>query len=119
MDEYNMDRAKVLRFFKQTFPAMKFMRILEEKTTGSPEFCTWEMLIEIENDVNEPKLGLVAGQKALVRGAAVQQWIWLASDEEWNGDLGTEEVRNWRIAIENDYMIALKPGSEGESARIF
>jgi hypothetical protein len=118
MDEYKMDRAKVLDFFSKTFPMMQYLRVVEEKTTGTPEFCSWELLIEIVYDVDEPKMGISAGQKTFVRGAAVQRWVWSGA-EEWNGDLGVSSVRDWKIVREDDYMIALKPSSEGEVVRIF
>lgn len=113
-----MDRLKVLSFFNKTFPMIKHMRILEEKTTGSAEFCAWEMLIELENKVDMPEMGISAGQKTHVRGVAVQEWIWSGS-EEWDGDLSMAELRNWKIVREHDYMITLKPSCEGETVRIF
>lgn len=118
MDEYKMDRSKVLSFFNKTFPMMKCMRILEEKTTGSAEFCAWEMLIELVLNVDEPKMGMSAGPKTLIRGVAVQQWAWSGS-EEWDGDLSMAQLQNWKIVREHDYMIALKPSCEGETVRIF
>lgn len=118
MDEYHMDRATIRKFFANTFPMMRYLRLIENRTTGTTTHCAWEMLLEIEYDVNEPKMGIVAGQNTLVRGVSILDWRWEGPGGDWDGDLSEEAVRGWKIVREHDYMTALKAGSEGEQARI-
>lgn len=119
MDEYNMSRTTVDEFFGKNFPMMEHMRILEDKTSGTADFSVWEMLLEVTYRVDEPKMGIAAGQTAFVRGVAVQVWQWMGDGEHWEGGLAEEEVRKWKIVREHDYMVTLKDGSEGASLRLF
>ena len=95
------------------------MRIVESKTVGSLTHCTWEMLIGIVYDIDEPMMAIQAGEQAFVRGVAVQEWQWEGEGDTWNGSLADDAVKGWKIVRENDYMVPLKARSEGSSVGMF
>lgn len=114
-----MNRSAVGALFSKVFPASQSLRILESRTSGSLTQCAWETFVEIVNKIDDPALGIVAGQKTLFRVASVLEWRWEGPGEAWNGDLSDAAVRRWKILRENDYTCALKAGSEGEKSRMF
>lgn len=118
MDEYNMSRNDVQTFFSKTFPTMRRLCIVEQKTTGTPTHCAWEMLLEVEYDIDEPRMAIKAGAKAFVRGVAVQEWRWEGDEEGWQGGLEDDQVRGWKIVRGHDYMVSLK-SEDGRSLRLF
>ena len=100
---------------------MRDLTILDQATYGeSPEFVTWEMVLTVTMDHDEPALGIVAGQTSTIRGVALQWWRWEGDGEKWEGDLTASKkgVLGWKIIKETDYMIPLKVGSGGLKLRV-
>jgi hypothetical protein len=118
MNEYQMSRSDVLALFTKSFPGMRYMKILEDRTTGTLMQTTWEMLVEIENNIDEPQMGLKAGVKTWIRGTAVQTWSW-EGKHEWDGSSTDEAISQWKIVQENDYMCVLPQDSQGKQLQIF
>jgi hypothetical protein len=59
LDEYEMDASKCQALLGEAFKAMQSLKVIEMQTTGTEEFTTWEMLLEVVYGIDEPKLGLV------------------------------------------------------------
>ena len=130
MDEFDMSYIQIRTFFASNFPSMQRMQILEDRTSGTPTNCAWELLLEIVFDVDEPKMGIVKGEKTLIRGVAVLEWRW-EGEGDWDGSLVDEGrtqmggqkrekgIRGWKIVREHDYMVTLKKQAEGGKVRLF
>ena len=108
-------------FFTRNFANMASMRILEDSTSGTtPDFTAWEMLVEVEYNVDEPALGIKKGAKARLRGSCLQWWRW-EGEGQWDGSLiegeserGRERgIRGWKIVKENDYFVTLRDVTKG------
>lgn len=125
MNEYNLSKPAFHTFMAQSFAGMKSLKILETQTTGTLDFTAWEMLIEIESDVDEPLLNIKRGQKSYVRGVSLQWWRWEGGSlEDGGGDeeerkLSEEGLEGWKIVREHDYMVALRGGNVGVGERLF
>jgi hypothetical protein len=118
MNEYGMSWSDVRSLFTKSFPAMRYLKILEDRTTGTLTQTTWEMLIEIEYSMDEPQMGLKAGVKTWIRGTAIQTWRWEGTDM-WDGSSTDEAISQWKIVQENDYMCVLPADSQGSQLKIF
>lgn len=104
-----MNYAATYEFFKGSTRAMSTLKVLESSSRGTtPEFVVWEMLLEVGFDVDEPALDIQKGQKALIRGVFLTWWKWEGEGEQWNGDLGEQGLRGWKIVKESDYMIRVR-----------
>lgn len=112
-----MSKSKTHAFFISTCAAMSNLEIVEQKTRGTAERCTWEMLLHVTNNVDEPTMGLRKGQQTYVRGVAIQEWRWEGPTEKWEGDLSDSPrgIRGWKIVSETDYMCVLKDGMRGQT----
>lgn len=113
-----MDGTTCQQLLGQSFEAMKSLKVLESSTTGDADFTTWEMLIELEYGIDEPRMGIIKGKKAFVRGVSILWWQW-EGEGTWNGDIEGDGFRGWKIVREHDYMVTLKDGATGADARIF
>lgn len=118
MDEYDMTRSKLGTFFAENFSGTSHMKIIEDRTTGTPQQTVWEMLIEIESMIDEPKLGLKKGVKMMIRGAVVQTWQWEGEGKEWDGSVSADVIEDWKIVQEHDYMCLLPEDGQGSKIKI-
>ena len=118
LDEYEMDATRCQTLLGEGFSAMKSLKVIESSTTGTAEFTTWEMLLEVVYGVDEPRMGIVKGDKAHVRGVSLLWWAWESADE-WDESLESDALRGWKIVREHDYMVTLKKGAKGGKLRLF
>lgn len=118
LDEFKMDATKSQAVLGGAFDAMESMKVLESSTTGTAEFTTWEQLSEVVYGIDEPKLGIVKGQKAFIRGVSILWWRW-EGPGTWDGNVEGDSLRGWKIVREHDYMVPLKAGTTGGEVRLF
>jgi hypothetical protein len=95
MSAYNLNHTSLRGFYDMMYGALHSMTITNVTVTGnSPDFVTWEMDLGFVMKGDDEHLGLKAGAKVLMRGAALQWW--------------REEDGKWKIWKERDYFIVQK-----------
>ena len=95
MSAYDLNYSSLRDFYSTMFSMLHSMTITNVTISGtSPDFVTWEMDLGFVMKVDDEHLGLKAGQKVLMKGAAVQWW--------------REEEGKWQIWKERDYFIVKK-----------
>ena len=91
---------------------MRDLTILDQATYGeSPEFVTWEMVLTVTMDHDEPALGIVAGQTSTIRGVALQWWRWEGDGEKWEG--GLDGIKERCSGLEDYQRDRLYDSSQG------
>ena len=95
MSAYNLNYTSLRGFYDMMFQLTTNMTIENAIVSGpTPDFVTWEMDLGFVMKADDEHLGLKAGQRVLMKGAAVQWW--------------REEEGTWKIWKERDYFIVKK-----------
>lgn len=95
MSVYNLNYTALHDFYSMMYSVLHSITITNVTVSGtSPDFVSWEMDLGFVMKADNEHLGFKAGEKALMKGTALQWW--------------REEEGKWKIWKERDYFIVKK-----------
>jgi hypothetical protein len=117
MAKHEMTFNQALNMMMVLFSGISNIRIIESGTFGTLDFTSWEALLEITTEVDDPSLGFRQGRKGLFRGSILLWWRWDSVGKEWKGDLSLQDaekgVKGWKIVREHHHLIPLTEAPTG------
>ena len=83
--------------------------MVESKATApTAEFVAAEIICEGVPGFDMPAFDIKKGEKLRLEGVSLFWWKWEGPGDDWDGSLGEEQLRGWKIVEEHVYVTPSK-----------